>query len=465
MFKMSIVYKLGLAIMLITLSVLLPLGYSMNRMITDFYFSKTESDIRDLSEAYARLMQMTGEPGALLERWPRTKAQGVAVVDPIGKIVAHSGIRNVPIDQKDLKRLSRGQSIVRRTDGHQIDYYLMAASPVFDHGLFKGAVYVIAPVDEIHRRLATVRTSIFLSVIGAFFLALGFTYFLSRKLSLPLLKMESATKRIARGDLSARIDWHSKDELGSLARSINDLAVELERYRTNRSEFLGNISHELRTPMTYLSGYANALRQKLYKTEEEMEQYATIIEEEAKRLQHLINDLFDLAKMEEGKFELNLELVDLDDMLKNNTNKIKIAAQKKGLNVLYRSTGENHVILGDPLRLNQIFMNLLTNAVRYTSSGKIEVSLAADQKHEIVRIKDTGQGIPADALQRIFDRFYRVEKSRSRDTGGSGLGLAIVKELVHLHQGQIGVESDVGKGTCITVRFPRVQEGDDHEVV
>jgi len=79
--------------------------------------------------------------------------------------------------------------------------------------------------------------------------------------------------------------------------------------------------------------------------------------------------------------------------------------------------------------------------------------------------RDTGQGIPADALQRIFDRFYRVEKSRSRDTGGSGLGLAIVKELVHLHQGQIGVESDVGKGTCITVRFPRVQEGDDHEVV
>lgn len=454
--------------MVIILSVLLPLGFIINRTITNFYITKTEAEIEALSQKYADTIPSLNDTDVLSMFYGLSDLTNneIVIIDKNGKDIVNSGINGFQIDPRDLGKLSHGQSITRSyRDVNGKDQFLVSASPIIKKGTMIGAVYVFAPSKEVSHSLTSIRSSLILSGVGALLLSLGFTFFLSRKISQPLLRMEDATKKIAGGDLTARVKIPSSDELGSLGAAINELAIELDRYRKNRSEFFADISHELRTPITYLSGYANVLEHELYKTDKERRHYLKIIGSEAGRLNKLIDDLFDLAKMEEGKIDLNLEQVDIANLLENAMTKAKLEASNKELSVNYQISGKNHLVLGDKFRLGQIFDNLLRNAVRYTEKGHIAVNLEKKGDKEVIYIKDTGPGIPADEIDYIFERFYRVEKSRSRNTGGTGLGLAIVKQLVILHNGQIDVDSILGEGTQFTLTFPRFKGEDTHEMV
>jgi signal transduction histidine kinase len=310
-----------------------------------------------------------------------------------------------------------------------------------------------------YQSLDIIEKAVILAGIGAVFLALGFTFILSRKLSNPLLEMEKVTRKIAKGDLNTRVSIGTKDEVGSLANAINDLAIELHRYRSNRREFFANISHELRTPITYLEGYANALENNLYQSEEEKKQYLQIIQQESSRLSKLVNDLFELSKMEEGKVALHFEDVDLVEVVENALLKTKMKAKGKGLHLDFTRLVSIPSIYADGLRMEQIVINLLENAIRYTEHGVIKVKLSSDSNTVRLTIEDTGIGIPEEDVPFLFERFYRVEKSRSREFGGTGLGLAIVKHLVKLQGGTISVKSKVRKGTCFELTFP-MKKGD-----
>jgi signal transduction histidine kinase len=218
---------------------------------------------------------------------------------------------------------------------------------------------------------------------------------------------------------------------------------------------IANISHELRTPMTYLEGYSRVLKEGLYQDEEEKQQYLDIIAQESKRLTRMINDLFELSKMEEGKYELNIETIDLAEFLENVIFKLRLSAKEKGLDIEANVEDDLPSILADGFRIEQIMINLIDNAMRYTGRGKITVTLKVVNKMDVkIIIADTGKGIPQDELPYIFERFYRVEKSRSRQFGGTGLGLAIVKKLVDIQGGRIEVISKVEEGTRFEITFP-----------
>lgn len=230
--------------------------------------------------------------------------------------------------------------------------------------------------------------------------------------------MEKITRRISKGDLNINIKKTSNDEIGSLAQAINDLAIELKEYRTNRSEFLANISHELRTPISYLSGYASVIRKNLYNNDQEKEEYLAIIENEASRLTLLINDLFELSKMEENKIELYKEWIDVEELIEGVLNRSKLSANKKNVTLKYEPGKHLKMILSDGMRLEQILTNLIENSIRYTNHGGIVITSRANKDFVIITIKDSGIGIPPNDLPFIFERFYRVEKSRSRQMGG-----------------------------------------------
>lgn len=259
---------------------------------------------------------------------------------------------------------------------------------------------------------------------------------------------------MAKGDLNTKVSVETKDEIGSLAQAINDLAVELYRYRLNRREFFANISHELWTPLTYLEGYSKALKNKQYQTEDEKEMYLQIIEQKANRMSKLVNDLFELAKMKEGKFPLHFEEIDLIEVIEIAILKTKVKAKEKGLQLYFNNTYQLPSIYADGFRMEQIFITLIENGIRYTDKGFIKIELSNDQNKVKILIEDTGIGIPKEDLPFLFERFYRVEKSRSREYGGTGLGLAIVKQLVELQNGTIQVTSEVGKGTSFKLTFP-----------
>ncbi|UOF92329.1 ATP-binding protein [Fodinisporobacter ferrooxydans] len=457
-----IVYKLSGSILLFFLGVLLPFGFVINQIFTNFYYQNVQQEIDQTSSKLAQsiahyhdsmmidMMQMMAEfSGAKLY-----------IADAQGKIIVNTSLPSITkqglIPDQELKLLSVGTSIQKHyQDPISKISYLIVGKPIIDQGRFYGGVFVVSSIELIHQSILKIRQLLILSGFGAFFLAVGFTFVLTKKLSNPLIRMEQATRKIAKGNFSIRLDVMSKDEIGSLAAAINDLAVELQRYRDTRSEFFANISHELRTPITYLEGYAKVIKEGLYASEEEKDQYLGIIQKESQRMGRLIYDLFELSKMEAGKFDLDLEWVDLVEIMENLVRNTSLQAKEKGLDIQLNIRDELPLILGDGLRMEQIFMNLLTNAIRYTNKGKIVIDLqrVAD-RHVLVSMEDTGIGIPQEELKHIFERFYRVEKSRSRQYGGTGLGLAIVKQLVELHGGQIQVHSQSGTGTRFEVRFP-----------
>ena len=457
-----IVLKLGGSILLLFLVILFPLGFVLHQIYSGLYYSNVKEEIDQLSSRYANALTSVHDREILsmfvtLAGFTNTE---VYIVNREGTIVIDSGIPGIVAGERmkenELDQLKNGESIEKEYQFlPATERFLVSGKPIYNDRQFEGGIFVLSSIDNIDRSMAQVTRLVTVAGIGAFLLAIGFTLILSRKLSAPLLEMQEATRKIAKGDLKTRVSVLSGDEVGQLASAINDLAVELERYRVNRQEFFANISHELRTPISYLEGYANVLMHELYDTEEEKKQYLSIICDESKRLIRLLNDLFDLAKAEEGHLDLEMEPLDVIEIMNAVIVKVEFMAHAKGLTIEKDFDKSVQPIIGDRQRMEQIFINLLENAIRYTESGKILVKVQNGNDGQVkVAMADTGIGIPEDELPLIFERFHRVEKSRSKDHGGTGLGLSIVKKLVELQGGTIRVSSKLREGTTFEITFP-----------
>ncbi|PEV48012.1 PAS domain-containing sensor histidine kinase [Bacillus thuringiensis] len=231
--------------------------------------------------------------------------------------------------------------------------------------------------------------------------------------------------------------------------------TELKKLEQMRKDFLANVSHELKTPITSIKGFSETLLDGAMDNKKFCEHFLRIILKESERMQGLIEDLLDLSKIEQQGFKLNMGTVDMKGLLEdihmvldNKAGEKEISLQ---VNVLKRAS-----VIGDPSRLKQIFINLINNAIVYTpAGGVVSVELAEDKYNAYIKVSDTGIGISKEEIPRIFERFYRVDKARSRNTGGTGLGLSIVKHLVEAHHGTITVDSEVGEGTTFTVVLPK----------
>lgn len=233
--------------------------------------------------------------------------------------------------------------------------------------------------------------------------------------------------------------------------------TELVKLEQVRKDFVANVSHELKTPVTSIKGFSETLLYGAYKNEETLLSFLEIIHKESNRLQMLITDLLDLSKVEQVGYEVNLHEVKLQDVLNRCLDMSAHLLEEKEIELAIKV--ENSVkVLGDSNRLMQIFMNLVTNAITYSSDHTtLHITIFNNEKYGIFRIQDEGIGITKKEISRIFERFYRVDRARSRNSGGTGLGLAIVKHLVEAHHGLIEVDSEVGKGTCFTVYIPLVK--------
>ena len=273
---------------------------------------------------------------------------------------------------------------------------------------------------------------------------------LSKVITRPLIRMKEATEKLSKGDFDVRLPYIGKDELGELSGSIQKLANDLERLKNERNEFLASIAHELSTPLTYLIGYTKvAMRKEI--SEEAREQYLSIIAEESERMKELVKNLLDLAKMDENTFTVTKEYFGAQTFFENIVKLVGPSFEMKNIKLILLCE-DNFQVHADSLRLEQIVLNLLDNALKY-SKENTEVTLAVRKKEKktIISVIDFGIGIPTDEVEFVFEKLYRVEKSRSRSFGGSGIGLAVVKELVEAHGGSIEVKSIYGNGSTFTV--------------
>ena len=331
--------------------------------------------------------------------------------------------------------------------------YIATVSPIIVNSKLVGYIYMFQDTSFIRTLIHELNQHFLISGWISVILTIVIIIFLSKGITKPLIQMKEATSQISRGNFAVNLPITSDDELGDLAKSIELLATDLSYLKKERTEFLSSISHELRTPLTYIKGYADIVRKRDL-SKEEQEKYLTIIVDETNRLATLIKELFDLAKLDQNAFVIEKEPIELSQFfIKIEEKFMPIFHEKK---IAFKiSCQEQLILLADALRLEQIIFNLLDNALKYSSPTDAQVSLSAwKHKNDIhISIQDNGKGIPEKDLPYIFNRFYRVEKSRTRSLGGIGLGLAIVKELVNAHGGDITVKSKENAGTIFELIF------------
>lgn len=246
---------------------------------------------------------------------------------------------------------------------------------------------------------------------------------------------------------------HAKDWQG-IVLVFHDI-TDLKKLEQTRKDFVANVSHELKTPITSIRGFSETLLEGAMDDEGLREQFLSIILKESRRLQSLIHDLLELSKLEKENLNLNVEKIKLPHLIKDVLSLVEYLAKEKEIELLPSIDGD-YTIEGDSARFKQVIINLITNAIHYTpKGGKVMVELSHQGDFVELTVKDTGIGIPQEDVPRIFERFYRVDKARSRDSGGTGLGLAIVKHIVEAHRGKIKVESEPQKGTSFHIFIPK----------
>ncbi len=286
---------------------------------------------------------------------------------------------------------------------------------------------------------------------------------LTRQITQPVRALTQGVGRIARGEFRHRVNVSATDELGKLAQSFNTMAVSLDSNEQNRKRLMADIAHELRTPLTVIEGMVDGMLDGIFEPNQEN---LMSIKNETALLTRLVADLRDISLAESGKLSMELAPVNLAELVKLKVTQSGVTAHEKGIRLEINTPPDLPLVNGDSVRIEQVMANLLSNAIRHTpDGGSITVSVYAtdDVEHTgskqqglIVSVADTGEGIPAEHLPHMFERFYRIDEARSRSTGGAGLGLAIVKYIVEAHGGRVWVESISGQGSTFyfTIPFP-----------
>ncbi len=293
-------------------------------------------------------------------------------------------------------------------------------------------------------------------------LSASFGYLLALSMTHSLSQLQDSARKIADGDFSVRVNLVEMDELAQVAEAFNRMGDEIERSFARQREMeqarrnlIAAVSHDLHTPLTSIRAMVEALADGVVSDPETISRYYGTINTQIRNLSGLINDLFELSQLETGEVELRLESVNLNELLSEVVETMQAQAEEKEVRLKGIFCRDLPLIKAELAKIQRVLYNLVQNAIRHSAeAGSILLQTKVVPEGIQVDIADTGEGISQDDLPRIFDQFYRGEKSRSRETGGAGLGLAIAKRIIEAHHGKIWVESEVGQGTCFSFILP-----------
>lgn len=451
-----------LTAMIVVVAVTLGLSGLLTRQVTHdqvrrLLVSREPAPSADLArplEEFYRTAQGWNGVDQTLDRLAREFRKRIVLTTPDGRIIAVSHeLRDATVRVEGenrvlIARMDRGQlmrivveippAIVRDTAGGKAGraYFLPPDEPA--GGL---AVREFAALD---RRLIT-------TFAGAALVAALFAFVISRRITRPIERLTLAVRKIARGEILAHVEVSGSDEIAQLGESFNAMAHSIGRQEELRRRMVADVAHELRTPLTNLRCELEAVQDGLVPPDAAR---ISSIHEEVLHLQRLVDDLQDLAVAEAGGLPLKRERIDLVLLVSRLVESFQSDGGRRRIAIGF-SGGGRAMVEGDATRIAQIMRNLLSNAVSHTpAEGRVDVSVSAEGNNAVVSVADSGSGIPHEALDAIFERFYRLDEARGRESGGAGLGLAIVRRLVVLHGGRVWAENVEGSGARFTFTIP-----------
>ena len=350
------------------------------------------------------------------------------------------------------------QTVQEMSGQNGAEYVAYCATRIIGTRGTLGVLLYVSPVQEMMDSLNNVELQLLRIFLLVALAALIVALFLSQIITKPITVLSRTMRKMGKGDLSVRVPVRGSGELRELAENYNTMASQLESLDKSRNQFVSNASHELKTPLATMKILLESMLYQPDMPDELQQEFLQDMNHEIDRLTGIVTDLLALSQMDSHSVRLKKEETDMTELTEETVRMLQPVAEKRQQTLTVSAEKDLH-ITGDRSKLAQILYNLTDNALKYTpDEGKIDVTLKADGDKLIWEVKDNGVGIPEEDQKHIFERFYRVDKARSRETGGTGLGLSIVRQLVHLHDGTVSVTSKPGEGTTFTVLFPVKKE-------
>lgn len=365
------------------------------------------------------------------------------------------------IDDRHIQRVYEGASTGKTVINDEVCY--VVGSPIIadynsgdygDNGRIIGSVFAVTKagtmgVTMLIARICLIVTTVCLIAAGIFI------WILTKRMVTPLQQMSLAAKKFAVGDFSYRVNISTNDELSDLGYAFNEMADALDKLESSRRSFVANVSHELKTPMTSIAGFIDGILDGTIPKEKE-DYYLKIVSDEVRRLSRLVVAMLNMSKIESGEFQMKPKPYNVTDQIIHILLTFEQKIDKKNIEIRGLENIEPHHVIADPDMIYQVIYNLFDNAVKFTNqNGYIEINVRDIGDYVQCSIKNSGEGIDSAELGRIFERFYKVDKSRSLDSKGAGLGLYIVKTMVEMHSGRIFVRSDSQSEAEFVFTLPR----------
>lgn len=355
------------------------------------------------------------------------------------------------IDPKIIRSIREGKPFVSRKRIQQFDStFITVGVPLKYNSKVIGSVVINTSVQPIQETISILRKQ--LTIITLISIAIGtiLSLLLAKAFTRPIIKIIDAAKQISKGDFDTKVDINTQDEIGVLGDTINNLSTQLDQIEKFRKEFIANTSHELKTPITLIKAYAELVMECDEEEKKNVNQHLNVIIEESDRLNNMVEDMLYLSKMEAGYYKPKMKPFNIIEVAKKVIGKLTCIADENNIIVILDACSDDLYVYGDKDKIQHILLNLINNAIIHSSSdNKIAVKITKLSIGVRTEIVDNGVGIPAEDLPYIWDRFYKVDKSRKRKSYGTGLGMAIVKNILEAHNFKYGIESNLGKGTKV----------------
>lgn len=472
--KKGLIYKLLLTFSSITAAVMILVGMFLSTLINREY-SRQESEraaryIEIVEEATSEFLNKNNEVGYedlknTMKIIKVSVEMDSIIVDKQGYVYAVSDERldylkysKLDIKDSDMKLLKSGEMLqdnfIRKDDGVKGRAYL---KPLFSNNNFNGVIILTKPISAVSA--SNLYTIIWLSVLSAVILSSIVAYYFAKKILIkPLSEINNAAKKLAQGEVEKRVYIDSQDEIGDLAESFNIMAESLEKVDTVRREFISNVSHEIRSPITSIKGFVTGIIDGVIPRDRE-NYYLNIVNDEVSRLSRLVTDLLDISSMESGKFNLNIIKMDINEIITLCTLNLEGKIKEKNIKVDVIFNKNHEYCLGDRDRIIQVVTNILENAIKYgkEQGGRIQIETYAKGDHIYVSIFNNGPNIPREDINKIWERFYKTDKSRTNKIS-TGLGLSIVRLILTQHNQDIWVNNIQGKGVKFTFTLKREEK-------